>query len=99
MPYFEAVLSAESHSREPEETPHIAPGMRGPALPAGPKAGGGVPVIRKPPSLSTLAMPNFSGMRAPSKSLVNALRSLVAGLPQENRDLLRTVTDLIKATA
>jgi len=42
---------------------------------------------------------NFSGMRAPSESLVNALRSLIAGLPQENRDLLHTVTDLISATA
>lgn len=95
MPYFDAVLSAESYSRQSQETPRVAHGMKGPSLPVHPRA----PAIRKPPSLSTLAMPNFSGMRAPSESLVNALRSLIAGLPQENRDLLRTVTDLIKATA
>ena len=73
--------------------------MRGPTLPAGPKVGGSAPAMRKPPSLSTLAMPNFSGIRAPSESLLNALRSLIARLPEENRDLLHTVTDLIKATA
>ncbi|KIM78888.1 hypothetical protein PILCRDRAFT_578639 [Piloderma croceum F 1598] len=98
-PYFEAVLSAETHSRESKETPHPSRGMRRPADAAGPKPDGNVPTLRKPPSLSTLAMPNFSGMRAPSESLVNALRSLIAGLPQENRDLLHTVTDLISATA
>jgi RhoGAP domain len=98
-PYFEAVLSAETHSRESQETPHASRGMRRPADVAGPKPDGNVPTLRKPPSLSTLAMPNFSGMRAPSESLVNALRSLIAGLPQENRDLLHTVTDLISATA
>jgi hypothetical protein len=56
-------------------------------------------MLRKPPSLSTLALPNFSGFKPPSQSLVNALRSLIAQLPQENRDLIRTVTELIKATA
>ena len=98
-PYFEAVLSAETHSRESLETSHPSPGMRRPADAAGSKPDGNVPTLRKPPSLSTLAMPNFSGMHAPSESLVNALRSLIAGLPQENRDLLHTVTDLISATA
>ena len=98
-PYFEAVLSAETHSRESLETSHPSPGMRRPADAAGSKPDGNVPTLRKPPSLSTLAMPNFSGMCAPSESLVNALRSLIAGLPQENRDLLHTVTDLISATA
>lgn len=98
-PYFEAVLSAETHSRESLETSHASRGMRRPADAAGSKPDGNVPTLRKPPSLSTLAMPNFSGMRAPSESLVNALRSLIAGLPQENRDLLHTVTDLISATA
>ncbi|KDQ27511.1 hypothetical protein PLEOSDRAFT_1076665 [Pleurotus ostreatus PC15] len=59
----------------------------------------GLPAVRKPPSLSTLAMPSFAGMRPPSESLLNALRSLIAQLPSENRDLLRIVTDLINATA
>ena len=55
--------------------------------------------LRKPPSLSTLALPNFSGMRPPSQLLLNTFASLVARLPQENRDLLRTVIDLIKFVA
>ncbi|KAG5220219.1 Rho-GAP domain-containing protein [Salix suchowensis] len=59
----------------------------------------GIHAVRKPPSLSTLAMPSFAGMRPPSESLLNALRSLIAQLPSENRDLLRIVTDLINATA
>jgi len=99
MPYFDAALSAEHQSRESQEAPQVARGMRGPNLPINPKAGSGVPAMRKPPSLSTLAMPNFSGMRPPSESFINALKSLIAVLPQENRDLLRTATDLINATA
>jgi hypothetical protein len=55
--------------------------------------------LRKPPSLSTLAMPNFSGMRPPSDSLLNALSSLLTQLPPENRDMIRTVTELIQVTA
>lgn len=55
--------------------------------------------LRKPPSLSTLALPNFSGMRPPSRALLNAFASLLARLPQENRDLLRTVIDLINFVA
>ncbi|KAG2032469.1 hypothetical protein BDR03DRAFT_970000 [Suillus americanus] len=57
------------------------------------------PGLRKPPSLSTLAMPNFSGLHPPSESLRKALSSLIARLPQENRDLLLTVTELINATS
>ena len=55
--------------------------------------------LRKPPSLSTLALPNFSGMRPPSEDLLNAFASLLARLPQENRDLLHTVIDLITFVA
>lgn len=55
--------------------------------------------LRKPPSLSTLALPNFSGMRPPSQDLLNAFASLLARLPQENRDLLHTVIDLINFVA
>lgn len=66
------------------------------SLPSGPRDGHS---LRKPPSLSTLALPNFSGMRPPSQVLLNAFASLVARLPQENRDLLRTVIDLINCVA
>ncbi len=55
--------------------------------------------LRKPPSLSTLALPNFSGMRPPSQDLLNAFASLLARLPRENRDLLHTVIDLINFVA
>ena len=55
--------------------------------------------LQKPPSVSTLALPSFSGRRPPSQELINAFASLVARLPQENRDLLRTVIDLIKFVA
>lgn len=58
-----------------------------------------LPAIRKPPSLSTLALPSFQDMRPPSKTLLNAIKSLIHQLPPENRDLIRTVVDLIKATA
>ena len=44
-------------------------------------------------------MPSFQGMPPPSKSLLDALNSLIFRLPPENRDLLRTVTELIKVTA
>ncbi|KAL0574700.1 hypothetical protein V5O48_007258 [Marasmius crinis-equi] len=98
IPYFEAALSqenaanAEAQAASPQRT-----GPRGPTLPSGPKAG--FTGLRKPPSLSTLAMPNFSGMRPPSHNLRRALQSLLNKLPSENKDLIRTVTELIKATA
>ncbi|KAF5393202.1 hypothetical protein D9757_000536 [Collybiopsis confluens] len=101
LPYFDAALTHENAANEQQQQEHplarpIA-GQRGPSLPTGPKSG--LQAIRKPPSLSTLAMPNFSGMRPPSRSLINALKSLVSQLPDENRDLIKTVTELIKATA
>lgn len=54
--------------------------------------------MRKPPSLSTLATPSFTGVPL-SDSLRNVLSSLIARLPQENRDLLLTVTEVVKLTA
>lgn len=60
---------------------------------------GGPPLLRKAPSLSTLAMPSFAGVRAVSDNTLRTLTSLVARLPQENRDLLYTVVELIQATA
>ncbi|KAF8210201.1 hypothetical protein K438DRAFT_144275 [Mycena galopus ATCC 62051] len=95
-PYFEAALNQESTLNERDKTPR-ARGPTGPGLPSGPRSGG--PQMRKPPSLSTLAMPNFNSIRPPSPSLLNALKSLIGQLPPENRDLIRTVTELIRATA
>ncbi|KAJ4483476.1 hypothetical protein J3R30DRAFT_3285263 [Lentinula aciculospora] len=102
LPYFEAALAHEQATNEQQRQqqpmmPRAMAGQRGPSLPSGPK--NGLQGLRKPPSLSTLAMPNLSGIRPPSRSLLNVLRSLVSQLPIENRDLILTVTDLIKATA
>ena len=55
--------------------------------------------LRKPPSLSTLAMPTFAGARAISESQISAFSWLISKLPRENRDLVYTVIELIKATA
>ncbi|KAJ7096353.1 hypothetical protein C8R44DRAFT_812832 [Mycena epipterygia] len=95
IPYFEAALAQESTLNEQDKAPRVK-GPVGPSLPSGPRS---VQGMRKPPSLSTLAMPNFNSIRPPSQSLLNALRSLIGQLPPENRDLVRTVTELIRATA
>ncbi|KAJ7287564.1 hypothetical protein C8J57DRAFT_1284294 [Mycena rebaudengoi] len=95
IPYFEAALAQEGALNE-QNKPTRTKGAAGPGLPSGPK---GLPQMRKPPSLSTLAMPNFTSIRPPSQSLLNALKSLIVQLPPENRDLIRTVTELIKETA
>ncbi|KAI0268623.1 hypothetical protein BC834DRAFT_968086 [Gloeopeniophorella convolvens] len=98
-PFFEAAMLTETNVRKSMEehaTPGQKTGAKGPPLPSGPRDGH---ALRKPPSLSTLAMPNFSGMRPPSQALLNAFASLVARLPQENRDLLRTVIDLVNFVA
>lgn len=102
IPYFEVAMNQEfvSNSNTPKSPPASRTHSRGPGLPSSPKNGGmPLPAIRKPPSLSTLAMPSFTSMRPPSRSLLNAFQSLILKLPEENRDLLRTVTELIKATA
>ena len=78
-------------SIEDQEAPLRKMGGKGPSLPSGPRDG----PLRKAPSLSTLALPNFSGMRPPSQLLLNTFASLLARLPRENRDLLRTVIDVI----
>lgn len=73
-------------------------GSNGPSLPSRPRDGTPLP-MRKPPSLSTLAMPSFAGMRTMSDSTLQTLGALIAQLPQENHDLLYTVVELIQATA
>ncbi|GBE81224.1 hypothetical protein SCP_0309510 [Sparassis crispa] len=98
IPYFESAMVAEEQARTSidSETSRVA-GKVGPSLSSGPQ--GGLPALRKPPSLSTLAMPSFATKRNVSESLLNALTWLIAQLPRENRDLLYTVVQLIKATA
>ena len=95
-PYFEAAMLAETNVRksiEEQEAPGRKLGGKGPSLPTGPRDG----PLRKAPSLSTLALPNFSGMRPPSQTLLDTFASLLARLPRENRDLLRTVIDVINS--
>ena len=75
-------------SIEEQEAPMRKLGGKGPSLPTGPRDSS----LRKPP---TLVLPNFSGIRPPSQALLDAFSSLLARLPQENRDLLRTVIDVI----
>lgn len=76
-------------------------GSRGPSLPSGPRNGTpiGANGLRKPPSLSTLAMPSFAGARTLSDETLAKIAVLVAQLPLCNRDLLYTVVELIRATA
>ncbi|KAI9461222.1 hypothetical protein BJY52DRAFT_1117257 [Lactarius psammicola] len=96
-PYFEAAMLTETNVRksiEEQEAPVRILG-RGPSLPSGPRDGS----IRKAPSLSTLALPNFSSMRPPSQTLLDTFASLLARLPRENRDLLLTVVDVINFVA
>ena len=99
-PLFEAAMkkeaSANLNSLETSRSSGVGRGNNGKSgLPQGPKSGF---ALRKPPSLSTLSMPKFSGIPPPSMSLVAEIKSLVSKLPQENYDLLRTVVDLVKAT-
>ncbi|KAG6861917.1 hypothetical protein C0995_009867 [Termitomyces sp. Mi166 len=100
LPYFDAAMAQESKDAEGSENPQqLRNAPRGPGLPSGPRNAGGLPPIRKAPSLSTLAMPTMTGLRPPSEQLSNTFRALLAQLPEENRDLIRTVSELIKAVA
>ena len=97
-PLFDAAIKKEVstnlNSLDSNRSSGVGRGNK-PGLPQGPKSGF---AIRKPPSLSTLSMPTFSGIPPPSTSLVAEIKSLISKLPQENYDLLRTVVDLVKAT-
>ncbi|KAH0827752.1 hypothetical protein J3R83DRAFT_3349 [Lanmaoa asiatica] len=83
MPYFDAAMASERLANNIQDPP----------------PSNSIHELRKPPSLSTLGMPNFGGAHPPSESLRKALSSLISRLPQENRDLLLTVTELINHTA
>ena len=95
-PFFDAAIKKEVSTNLNSIEANRSSGTMGKTgLPQGPKSGF---AVRKPPSLSTLSMPTFSGIPPPSTSLVAEIKSLVSKLPQENYDLLRTVVDLVKAT-
>ncbi|KAL0956685.1 hypothetical protein HGRIS_002813 [Hohenbuehelia grisea] len=101
VPYFDAAMAQESSAQSAQDDRSVSSQpnrAKGPSLPSGPRAGN-VAGMRKAPSLTTLAMPSFAGLRPPSSSLIKALRSLIVQLPSENRDLLKTLTQLILATA
>ncbi|THH30922.1 hypothetical protein EUX98_g3249 [Antrodiella citrinella] len=98
---FETIMVAENTEAEaalarPGGATPRGVGSKGPTLPSGPRVGIS---LRKPPSLSTLAMPNFAGMRTISPAGLDAITALIARLPKEHRDLLLTVAELITATA
>ncbi|KAI0645376.1 hypothetical protein C8Q79DRAFT_1090834 [Trametes meyenii] len=90
LSYFESAVTGDQAGSE-EATSQQA------SVAVNPKNGSHLP-LRKPPSLSTLAMPSFAGMRSISDAQVNALAFFISKLPQENRDLLYTVVQLIKVT-
>ncbi|TFK94622.1 RhoGAP-domain-containing protein [Polyporus arcularius HHB13444] len=85
---FESALADDQGRRSEDVTQKHAIARNGSALP-----------LRKPPSLSTLAMPSFAGARAISDAQLAMFSYLVSQLPQENRDLLYTVVELVKITA
>lgn len=87
IPLFESALVEDVDHSQTERPPSTQPTRNG------------LPMLRKPPSLSTLAMPSFAGQRAMSDRTIATLATLVAELPEENRDLLYTVVELISATA
>lgn len=100
QPLFDAAVNQETKVNAPESketSSRQSTMMRGQGLPSSPKANFGG--LRKPPSLSTLAMPSFHGIPPASKALLATLRGLIKQLPVENRDLVRTVVDLIKETS
>ncbi|KAI0330141.1 RhoGAP-domain-containing protein [Cubamyces sp. BRFM 1775] len=93
LSYFESAVSDDQNGGETEGGSSQQPT---PSASHGSVPGLG---LRKPPSLSTLAMPSFVGMPSLSDAQVTALAFLISRLPQENRDLLFTVVELIKVTA
>jgi hypothetical protein len=84
-------MLAETNAKKSFEDQEAPVQELGASLPSGSRNG----PLRKAPLLSTLAIPNVSGMRPPSQRLLNTLASLLARLPRENRDLLLTVIDVI----
>ncbi|GJE94907.1 RhoGAP-domain-containing protein [Phanerochaete sordida] len=93
IPLFEAALAADATTQE------SAAQAAGNTSPTSPGSSRGFPMLRKPPSLSTLAMPSFAGTRSMSDATIATLASLLAELPPVNRDLLYTVVELIQATS
>ncbi|OCB86855.1 RhoGAP-domain-containing protein [Sanghuangporus baumii] len=99
MPYFEVALTAENNMINAADAQSTGQNgnehKRRSGLPSSPRDS---VQVRKAPSLSTFAVPALAP-RTASHTLTAALSELIARLPKENRDLLRTVTELIMATA
>ncbi|KAF8629415.1 hypothetical protein AX15_003466 [Amanita polypyramis BW_CC] len=101
-PYFEGIVEQETATvgaaagSKPRNADVNSAG-HGPGLPSGPNFP--ATAMKKPPSLSTLGIPSFKDMPPPSNSLIRAIRALISQLPEENQDLLRTLVDVINATA
>ncbi|KAG6887081.1 hypothetical protein C0992_000866 [Termitomyces sp. T32_za158] len=100
LPYFDAAVAKENNDAEGNgNSKQSRSSSRGPGLPSCPRDSSVLPSVRKAPSLSTLAVPTIAGLRPLSNQLLNTFRSLLAQLPEENRDLIRTVSELINAVA
>lgn len=92
LPIFESAL-ADNQGRRSEDV------VQQQARSAANSRNGSDLPLRKPPSLSTLAMPSFAGARAVSDGQLRVFSYLISQLPQENRDLVYTVVELIRVTA
>ncbi|KAM6501977.1 hypothetical protein JOM56_001954 [Amanita muscaria] len=101
LPFFERIVEQEMNVEVALKANRtLKPASRGPGLPSGPRPGNTEPeAMKKPPSLSTLALPSFKDMPPPSNSLLRAIKALIAQLPEENLDLLRTLIDVMNITA
>jgi RhoGAP domain len=89
MPYFDAIMTSEDSADSiVVQNPQASTTGHGSGM-----------AMRKPPSLSTLAMPNLAEMPSVPQSSLYAIAALVSRLPRENRDLLYTVTELMRITA
>ncbi|KAF5385957.1 hypothetical protein D9615_002644 [Tricholomella constricta] len=104
LPYFDGAMMQEnttnaSKDTEKGDSTRARSNSRGPGLPSNPRSSTNMLALHKPPSLTTLAMPRLTGLPPPSDTLRSTFQMLLAQLPEENRDLIRTVTELIRATA
>lgn len=99
LPHFDHALAQEHITNAANESSSLSGAKSRGGSPPKNYDNSSLPAMRKPPSLTTLAMPSFNGMRPPSITLLTTLQSYLAELPEENRDLIRTVVELIKATA
>ncbi|PCH43716.1 RhoGAP-domain-containing protein, partial [Wolfiporia cocos MD-104 SS10] len=97
IPYFESALASDDAVGRASLDSSADGSVR--STPSHARSGSGSALLHKAPSLSTLSVPAFAGKRTVSDTLLHALACLVSELPPENRDLLYTMVELIRATA